>query len=98
MQRESFEALVEFCAAQHRTFDARRWVSAPFADTCTLAVAAMFLGMTPWFGHSRELQEVARRLDSRVVLPQGFEEEARAAGFEFGRFSSMLRRKLARHG
>ena len=101
MQRESLEALVEFCAAQHQAFDAWRWVSAPVADTCTLAVTAMFLlGMTQWFGHARELQEIARRLDSRVVLPEGFEEEARAAGFESGRFFSMLRRKLAQanHG
>lgn len=62
-----------------------------------MAVTAMFLAMTQWFGRSHELQEVAQRLDLRVILPEGFEHSAQTTGFEFSRFSAMLRKRLFQH-
>jgi hypothetical protein len=92
MNRESEAALLEFCVQQHAEFASEAWLVSPPADRDELATVALFLGGVDWFGHRRELLEVAGRLHPGCA--GRFSELARLTQFDCGRFSNMLRRRL----
>jgi hypothetical protein len=92
MNRETEASLLEFCARQREEFEAAAWLDREPQDRDELAVVALFLAGVDWFGHRRELLEVAERLHHGG---EGrFSELARSTQFDCSRFSNLLRRRL----
>jgi hypothetical protein len=92
MNRETEASLLEFCARQREGFEAAAWLDREPQDRDELAVVALFLAGVDWFGHRRELLDVAGRLHRGC---EGrFSELARSTQFDCSRFSNLLRRRL----
>lgn len=91
MNRESEAALLEFCAQQRGDFSAAAWLAYSGLPHDELAAAALFLAGVEWFGHRRELVDVAAQL----VPGAGFADLARRTAFDCSRFSNLLRRHHA---
>ena len=91
MNRESEAALLEFCAQQRGDFFPAAWLAYDALPHDELAATALFLAGVEWFGHRRELHDVAGQLapDAR------FADLARRTAFDCSRFSNLLRRHHA---
>jgi len=59
MNEQESVALAQFCADQYYAFDARAWHRRSKYDRNASTVAAMYLSMTSWYGHERELERIA---------------------------------------
>lgn len=95
MNRETEAGLLAFCAGQHARFQHASWMNddRPHGISRTeLACAALFLAGVDWYGHERQLEAVAEQLipGARTRFPG----VAMEVGFDFARFSNMLRREL----
>lgn len=91
MNRESEAALLEFCAQQRADFSVAAWMEYGQLPQEELAATALFLAGVEWFGHQRELLDVAARLEPGA----GFADLARRTAFDCSRFSNLLRRHHA---
>lgn len=91
MNRESEAALLEFCARQREYFCAAGWVDYAGLPHDELAAVALFLAGVEWFGHRRELLDVAEHLEPGAR----FADLARRTAFDCSRFSNLLRRHHA---
>jgi hypothetical protein len=93
MTRTSEAALLDFCAQQHGAFDLGSWLKIGWSDRDDLVVTAFLLASARWYGHREELLAVVQRLH-----PQGtaaFPALIATRDFDCGRFSGMLRTRIA---
>ena len=93
MNRESESRLLAFCVEQRSRFNATAWMEFSALAPLELAAAARYLAGVAWYGHQRELREVADRLS-----PKSFSDLAREVEFEPGRFAGLLKAHLQHAG
>jgi hypothetical protein len=92
MNRDLEDLLLEFCAQQKERFGLSPWLDLPVSNDAK-ATVALYLANTSWFGHRRELLDVAERL--RQGCLGHFSEMARLTGFDPSRFRGRLQARLA---
>jgi hypothetical protein len=95
MNREQEEKLLSFCASQHDSFRADAWLEFEHPDRAELAVTAGFLATSDWYGHQKELAQIADRL-----VPgswEGLLDAIETSRFDCLRFTTMLRREMHDH-
>lgn len=51
MRKQTLGSLARFCASQRRAFDLRAWFAQRTIDRRDLAIAALYLSMTSWYGY-----------------------------------------------
>ena len=95
MDKQAFESLAQFCARQRRAFFPEAWIERSIIDGKTIAIAAMYLSMTGWYGHESELRSVAAKVESRMVSATGFHRELNTSDFDLGKFSARVRYEIA---
>lgn len=62
MDRHDLELLTEFCTNQRSNFDLKAWEPGQRIGSRLLAVTALYLSMTSWYGHELELELIAEGL------------------------------------
>jgi hypothetical protein len=92
MKREIEDQLLDFCVLQKARFEFRPWMDLPVLDEYK-ATLALYLANTSWFGHRRELLDLAEML--RRGSTGRFSEMARLTGFDPSRFRGRLQARLA---
>jgi hypothetical protein len=92
MNRETEARLLEFAARQHRSFVAGEWLDFDHPEIDELAAAALFLAGVDWYGHRRELLEIASIISPGS--PGNLGNLVARTGFDLSRFSNHLRRLL----
>jgi hypothetical protein len=95
MDKHAFESLAKFCASQRRAFFPDAWIERSIVDGKALAVAAMYLSMTGWYGYENELKSVAAKVETRLLSATGFHRELNSIEFDLGRFSARVRYEIA---
>jgi hypothetical protein len=91
MGRKSLGTLARFCAAQRKAFDLRAWFAERSVDRRDLAIAALYLSMTSWYGYEADLKRLAEELHPGIGNGSAFAEQMQAAQFDLARFSSTTR-------
>ncbi len=94
MDKQAFDSLVQFCAKQRRAFFPDAWIERSIMDGKTIAITAMYLSMTGWYGHESELKNVAAKVESRMVSATGFHHALNASDFDLGKFSARVRYEI----
>lgn len=84
------ETLARFCADQHFAFDPGTWLQRAPGSGGALPFLARYLAGTSWYGHSEELESVARLADEQAGTPVG------AEGIDIARYSGAIRLHIAR--
>jgi len=92
MKRDLEDQLLEFCVQQKAHFMLSPWLELPVSRDHK-ATIALYLANTAWFGHRRELLNIAERLHRGSV--GHFSEMARSTGFDPSRFRGRLQARLA---
>ena len=92
MKRDLEDLLLEFCVQQKAQFGLSAWLDLP-VSSADKATVALYLANTSWFGHRRQLLDVAERLRRGCV--GRFSEMARMTGFDPSRFRGRLQGRLA---
>jgi hypothetical protein len=92
MKRAIEDQLLEFCVQQTARFELSRWMELPVSNDVK-ATVALYLANTSWFGHRRQLLNIAEEL--RRGCTGHFGEMARLTGFDPSRFRGRLQAKLA---
>ena len=95
MDKYAFESLARFCANQRRAFFPDAWIERSIVDGKALAVAAMYLSMTGWYGYENELKSVAAKVETQMLSTTGFHRELNSIDFDLGRFSARVRYEIA---
>ena len=91
MGKQSLGSLARFCAAQRRAFDLRAWLARPPVDRRDLAIAALYLSMTSWYGYAATLKKIAEELHPGIGNGATFAEQMHEAQFDLARFSATTR-------
>ena len=86
----AFDVIARFCAEQHYAFDPTAWLHMASRSNGTLPVLARYLAGTSWYGHSEELEAVARQADERE------DTISHAGGIDIARYSGAIRVHIAR--
>ena len=94
MDKHAFDSLARFCANQRRAFFPDAWIERSIIDGKAIAVAAMYLSMTGWYGYETELKSVAAKVESRILSNTGFHHELNSMDFDLGRFSARVRYEI----
>lgn len=92
MKRGEEDQLLEFCVRQKTHFEASSWMDLPVSND-DKATVALYLANTSWFGHRRQLLNIAESLRSGCT--GHFGELARLTGFDPSRFRGRLQTRLA---
>jgi hypothetical protein len=92
MKRELEDRLLEFCVQQKGRFEFSPWLDLPVSSDAK-ATVALYLANTSWFGHRRQLLNVAETLRRGCV--GHFSEMARLTDFDPSRFRGRLQARLA---
>lgn len=91
MGSRSLGTLARFCAKQRRAFDLRAWFAERAVDRRDLAIAALYLSMTSWYGYEGTLKEIAEALHPGIGQGGTFAEQMHEAQFDLARFSATTR-------
>ena len=91
MRKQTLAPLARFCAAQRRAFDLRAWFAQRSIDRRDLAIAALYLSMTSWYGYEAALKEIAEELHPGIGLGGTFAEQMHDTQFDLARFSATTR-------
>lgn len=91
MGRRSLRALAKFCATQRKAFDLRAWFAERSVDRRELAIAALYLSMTSWYGYEATLRKIAEDLHPGIGQGGTFAEQMHEAQFDLARFSAATR-------
>jgi len=91
MGKQALTSLARFCASQRTAFDLRAWLGERTIDRRDLAIAALYLSMTSWYGYQESLKRIAEELHPGIASGEVFSEEMRAMDFDLARFSSTTR-------
>lgn len=89
------DSLVRFCIDQRCAFDAGAWLAKFEEAGEAVALVAMYLSMTSWYGHEAELERVCAATHAFADNSNGLHIEARATGFDLHAFSVRVRLGLA---
>lgn len=89
------DSLVGFCIDQRRAFDAAAWQVKFEEEGEAVALVAMYLSMTSWYGHEAELERFCAATHAFADNSNGLHVEARATGFDLHSFSLRVRLGLA---
>lgn len=92
MKRDIEDQLLDFCVQQKVRLEAFQWMELPLSND-EKATVALYLANTSWFGHRRQLLEIAEGL--RRGCSGHFSEMARLTGFDPSRFRGRLQSRLA---
>jgi hypothetical protein len=92
MKRDLEDQLLEFCVRQKAQFGLPPWLELPLPSDAK-ATVALYLANTSWFGHRRQLMDIAERLHRGCV--GRYSEMARMTGFDPSRFRGRLQARIA---
>jgi hypothetical protein len=92
MKRDTEARLLEFCVQQKAHFGLSPWMDLPVSND-DKATVALYLANTTWFGHRRQLLNIAEAL--RRGCTGHFGEMAKLTGFDPSRFRGRLQARLA---
>jgi hypothetical protein len=92
MKRDVETQLIDFCLRQKGRFGLSQWLDLPLPSD-DKATVALYLANTSWYGHRRQLLDVAERLHRGCV--GHFSEMARLTDFDPSRFRGRLQTRLA---
>lgn len=90
MNRNDFEKLIAFCAAQRTNFDTDAWRKEKSCEMNGLIVATKVLAMSLWFGHQQQLCELDVEFSSKKDLTDLLLEQE----FELPRFIDTLKQRI----
>ena len=91
MDRRAVDALAVFCADQRHHFDSLAWLRRSVSDGRAVAVVALYLAMTSWYGHQAELHLIAEEIYPGISDLSAFAQEIWAMGMNLARFSAYTR-------
>jgi hypothetical protein len=91
MGRQALTSLARFCAAQRKAFELRAWLAERSIDRRDLAIAALYLSMTSWYGYEADLKRIAEELHPGIGNGSAFAEQMQDAQFDLARFSATTR-------
>jgi len=91
MGKQALTTLARFCASQRAAFDLRAWLAERTFDRRDLAIAALYLSMTSWYGYEGSLRRIAEELHPGIASGGVFSEEIQAMQFDLARFSGTTR-------
>lgn len=94
MNRDSEALLLDFCVEQQEHFKKEAWLHFDQVSPAELAAVVLFLSATPWFGNEGELQHIAEII--RPGYDKKYADLAKVAGFDWNRFSGLLKQRLGR--
>jgi len=86
MGKPALTYLARFCASQRTAFDLRAWLSQRSIDRRNLAIAALYLSMTSWYGYEGSLRRIAEELRPGIASGEVFSEEMQAMEFDLAHF------------
>ena len=91
MGKQALTSLARFCASQRTAFDLRAWLAERTIDRRDLAIAALYLSMTSWYGYEGSLKRIAEELHPGIASGGVFSAEMQAMDFDLARFSATTR-------
>ena len=91
MGKQALMSLARFCASQRNAFELRAWLAERTIERRDLAIAALYLSMTSWYGYGGSLRKIAEELHPGIASGGVFSEEMQAMDFDLTRFSSTTR-------
>ena len=91
MGKQALTTLARFCASQRAAFDLRAWLAERTFDRRDLAIAALYLSMTSWYGYEGSLRRIAEELHPGIASGGVFSEEIQAMEFDLAHFSGTTR-------
>jgi len=91
MGKQALTYLARFCASQRTAFDLRAWLAERTVDRRDLAIAALYLSMTSWYGYEGSLRRIAEELHPGIASGGVFSEEMQAMEFDLAHFSATTR-------
>jgi len=91
MGNQALTYLARFCASQRTAFDLRAWLAERTIDRRDLAIAALYLSMTSWYGYEGSLKRIAEELHPGIASGGVFSAEMLAMDFDLARFSATTR-------
>ena len=95
MNEQESVALAQFCADQYYAFDAHAWHRRSKYDRNASTVAAMYLSMTSWYGHERELERIASVALALHASGEEFQRTSQTSALNPELFSKMVRSEIA---
>lgn len=93
MTRATENALFDFAADQRREFRASAWLESAVAERPRLALVALLLSGTRWYGHQDSLLQVAAELDPDCI-PRA-DHFVSSLNFDCARFLQMLEARVS---
>ena len=94
MDKHALKLLTDFCVHQHSNFDPQAWRNCDGIDRRLLALTAVYLSMTSWYGFEAELEKVAELLVPGILEKQRFDGEWCALDLEIGYLSATMRYRI----
>ena len=94
MEKQETDALAEFCVDQHFAFDTQAWLRRNKYDHNASAIAAMYLSLTSWYGHEKELERICANALTIHASGAEFQRAAQSASFDAATFASQVRRGI----
>ena len=91
MGKKALTSLARFCASQRTAFDLRAWLGERTIDRRDLAIAALYLSMTSWYGYEGSLRRIAEELHPGIASGGVFSEQMREMDFDLADFSATTR-------
>lgn len=97
MGTPALTSLARFCASQRSAFSLPAWLAQHALDRRELAVAALYLSMTSWYGYEDPLKRIAEALHPGIGSGGVFVEEMSATNFDLAQFSATTRYLIYRN-
>ena len=91
MGKQALTSLARFCASQRNAFELRAWLGERTIDRRDLAIAALYLSMTSWYGYEGSLERIAEELHPGIASGGVFSAEMSAMDFDLACFSATTR-------
>lgn len=97
MASPALTSLARFCASQRSAFSLPAWLAQHTLDRRELAIAALYLSMTSWYGYEDPLKRIAEELHPGIGSGDVLGEEMRATDFDLAQFSATTRYLIYRN-
>lgn len=96
MDKLTTDVLARFCIEQGTLFNSHDWLLLSDIDQKVVALAAMYLSMTSWYGHEDDLESIADQIHVFECNSAGLYCESRLLDFDLSYFSTAVRAGITR--